>query len=223
MLRLFLAILLVLPALAADLEVKVGSLTMILPTQPELFEVGDNHRTATATQFVPSSHRLLAAYVPQAAKAALSSGSSVGDSDIHALIEILRDKENVECTAKEFEEVEKEFLGPELVRIASADMSKAEDELNLRLKTAVATAIELGKPEMLGVLIQKTDAAAVALLSVSRVGNRTIPLATGLALIRVRDRVLFVILARKYESPETVSWLRKTLETWTDAILAKNR
>src|SRR5216683_421914 len=118
--RLFLAILLALPA--ADLQVKVGSLTMILPTPPELFAVGDNHRTAAATQFVSSSHRLLAAFVPQAAKAALSNGGSVGDSDIHALIEILRDKENVECTAKEFEEVEKEFLGPELVRIASADM-----------------------------------------------------------------------------------------------------
>src|SRR5258708_27824554 len=127
---------------------------------------------------------------------------------MHAFIEILRDKENVECTAKEFEEVEKEFLGPELVRIASADMAKAEDELNLRLKTAVAKAIELGKPEMLGVLIQKTDAAAVALLSVSRVRNRTIPLATGLALTRVRGRVLFLILARKYESPETSRWLR---------------
>ena len=44
----------------------------------------------------------------------------------------------------------------------------------------------------------------------------------GIAVLRVKERLIFAYLYRKYESAETVTLLRGQLERWADAILLAN-
>ncbi len=76
---------------------------------------------------------------------------------------------------------------------------------------------------MLGGVFEKTDAAGFAMLLALKQGDRNVTMASGVAMLRVKQRLLFAYLFRKYESPETVSLVRKDLESWADAILAGNR
>jgi hypothetical protein len=61
------------------------------------------------------------------------------------------------------------------------------------------------------------------MLTAYKQDDRTIKIAAGIGIARVKDRMVFAYLYRKYESPETVTLIRKELEVWVDAILAKNR
>jgi hypothetical protein len=54
-------------------------------------------------------------------------------------------------------------------------------------------------------------------------GGRSVTMACGFAVLRVKERVSFAYLYHNYESPDTVRSLRKDTETWADLILAKNR
>jgi hypothetical protein len=93
----------------------------------------------------------------------------------------------------------------------------------VRLKSLGAGPVDVGHPEMLGGLFQKSDAAGFAMLLAFKQGERSVTMANGTAFVRVRQRLLFMYLFRKYESPDTVNWLRRNLEPWVDAILAKNK
>jgi hypothetical protein len=76
---------------------------------------------------------------------------------------------------------------------------------------------------MLGGVFQKNDASGYAMLTAIKQGDRTTTMAGGFAVLRVRQRLVFTYLYRKYESPDTISWLSKNLEVWSDAILSKNK
>lgn len=75
---------------------------------------------------------------------------------------------------------------------------------------------------MLGAIFRKKDAAGVAMLMAVKTGDASITMAAVIGVLRVRERFPFLYLYRKYESPDTVEWARKTAEAWADAILAKN-
>jgi len=53
--------------------------------------------------------------------------------------------------------------------------------------------------------------------------DRSVTMIIGTAFVRVKQRLIFVYLYRRYESPDTATLIRKELETWADAILAKNK
>jgi hypothetical protein len=75
---------------------------------------------------------------------------------------------------------------------------------------------------MLGGLFRKSNAAGFGMLSAMRQDDRSDTVATGIAVMRVKQRLVFAYLYHKYESSDTVSWLSKNLEVWCDAILAAN-
>ena len=81
----------------------------------------------------------------------------------------------------------------------------------------------MGHAEMLGGIFQKADAAGFAMLTAFKEEDRSVTMAGCTALLRVKQRLVFAYLYRTIESPDTMSWLRKNIEEWSDAILAKNR
>ena len=85
-----------------------------------------------------------------------------------------------------------------------------------------AKPLEVGHLEMLGGIIRKANAAGYAMLTSSKRGERSVTMACGPAFLRVKQRLLLVYLYRRYESPETVTDLRKSLEEWRDVIVTKN-
>ena len=95
--------------------------------------------------------------------------------------------------------------------------------MNLHLKTLGAKPLEVGRPEMLGGVFRKANEFGFAMLATLKQDDRSATTAVGVAVLRVRQRPVFAYLHRKYESPDTVIWLHRSLEAWCDAILARNQ
>jgi hypothetical protein len=138
------------------------------------------------------------------------------------MVEVPRQSEYSDYTPDAFGQVVK-GLDPALAKVDTKSASEAEEELNLRLKSLGQKRIEVGHPENLGPLFRKSEAAGFGLLMAYRQNDRSVTMACGIAVLRVKQRLVFTYLYRRYASPETVTWVRKNLEGWADAILAKNK
>jgi hypothetical protein len=64
--------------------------------------------------------------------------------------------------------------------------------------------------------------ATVSMGAPIQLGGRTTKTGMGGALVRVKQRLLFVYFYTEYKNEETVTWLRKATEDWVDAILEAN-
>jgi hypothetical protein len=207
------------PLLAADLDFKVGGLNVTLPGPAANFdEVGDRLRTTLFELLAPSTNRLVSAYAPTKTLEELNGGKAAGGLDLYAMVEVPRQAEYADCSPELFQTVLK-GVEPAFGKL---EVVNVETELNLRLKSRGTKPIEVGHPEMLGAIFQKTDAAGFAMLLAFKQGDHDVTMAGATAFVRVKRRILFLYLYRIYESPETVSTLRKEVEAWADTILSKN-
>jgi len=137
-------------------------------------------------------------------------------------VEVSRQAEYDECTPQAFQQVLKS-VEPTLGKFDAKKIGQLQDEMNSRLQSLGTKPIDIGHPEMLGGVFQKTDASGFAMLLAIKQDDRSVTMAGGFAILRVKQRLIFAYLYRKYESPSTVSGLRVNLEAWADAILAKNQ
>jgi hypothetical protein len=223
--RITLAVLLAamsLPGLAADFEAKAGGVALTLPAPSREFEeVGDRLRSMAFEAMTPSANRLLAAYLQSATLKKLADGSTK-DLGIYGMLQVPRRYEYADCGPNDFAEVRKSTAG-EMGGVADQKIGDIEAEMNVRLKSLGADPVSTGKPQALGKFFEKTDAAGFGMLMPVTAGKETVQMAFGVGLMRVRQRLMFVYLYSRYESPETVQTLRKLLESWCDAILAANK
>jgi hypothetical protein len=171
---------------------------------------------------VPSNNRLLDAYLPAQRLAELNKGTGAGRLEVYAMLEVSRRGEYADCTPEAFQQV-LASIGPTMGTFNKTSMDELEQEMNSHLKSPGTKPVELGRPEMLGGIFQKSNAAGFAMSTAIKQDDRSVSMATGVALIRVRQRLIFAYLYSQFDSPESLTWLRKNLEAWCDAILAKNQ
>ena len=207
---------------AADPIVSAGGVKLTLPSPGSDFaEVDDKLRTTFFELLAPSNNRLLSAYVPEKTLAILNAGKPLDGLDIYSMVEVPRQAEYADFTPQAFEEILK-GMEPSMGKFDSK-LGDLQQEMNDRLKSLGTAPIEIGHPEMLGGIFRKSNAAGFAmLLAYKQTDDRSVTMAAGMAVLRIRQRLVFAYLYRKYESPDTVSWVRKNLEMWSDAIQAKN-
>jgi hypothetical protein len=199
-----------------------GALLAIPPPSNDFVEAGEKLRTAFFELLVPSTNRLLNAYVPAQSGAELNGGKMAGGLDVYALLEISRRAEYTDCMPQAFEQVLK-GLEPAMGKFDAEKRGQLEQEMNIRLQSLGTKPIEIGHPEMLGGIFKKTDASGFAMVLAVKQGDRSSTMACGFGVLRVKQRLIFAYLYRKYESPKTVSLVRENLEAWSDAILSKNK
>jgi hypothetical protein len=212
-----------LEAPGADPEAKAGGVSLKFPSPSGGFaEVGDRLRTTFFELLAPSTNRLLTAYVPTQSLEQLNARKAVGALDVYALVEVSRRAEYTDLTPQAFQKV-LESMGPALGQLDTQKVGDVAEEINIRLKSLGTKPIEVGHPEMLGSIFQKDDATGFAMLMAVKQENRSDTMAMGMGVLRVRQRLIFAYLYRKYSSPETVDLVRKGLEGWVDEILAENK
>jgi len=137
------------------------------------------------------------------------------------MVEAPRQLEYADCSPGDFEQVLAAM--PSMDKLVAGKTGQIEVEMNSRLQSPGAKPIEVGRPEMLGTLSRKTDAAGIAMLMAYKQSDSSVTMAGGMAVLRIRQRLLYAYLFHKYESPHTVVWLQKNLGPWSDSILASNR
>ncbi len=206
-------------ALAADPKVNAGGTELTLPVPASDFvEVGDKLRTTFFELLAPSGNRLLSAYAPEKTLTSRNAGKPL-ELDIYSMVEVPRRAEYTDVTPQAFEQVLK-GMEPSMGKFEAGGL---QQEMNIRLKSLGAKPIEIGHPEMLGGIFRKPNAAGFAMLLADKQGDdRSDTMAGGMAVLRVRQRLIFAYVYRKYESPDSISWVNKILEAWCDTILAKN-
>jgi hypothetical protein len=209
-------------ASGADIQVKAGGVVLTMPgPAPDFTEVGDKLRTTFFELLAPSTNRLLSAYVPAQTLGELNQGKALGGLEMYSMVEVPRKAEYSDLTPQAFDQLAK-AMNPGLAQLDTKKAGEFQDEIDVRLKALGGKPIKLGEPEVLGSIFQKTDSSGFAMLMGYKQDDRTVTMAMGMAVLRVKQRLIFAYLFRRYESPDTVSWIRENLEAWTDAILSKN-
>src|SRR5947209_13778977 len=205
------------PAALAHPHVKAGGVELTLPGPAAFAEVGDKLRTTIFELMAPASNRLLTAYVPAKNLDELNQGQRKSGLDFYALVEVPRQAEYMDCTPEAFSEVS-EGMASSMGSFSKENVAQIEQDTNIRLKSLGAKPLEVGRPEMLGGLFQNADSFGFGMLVAIKQNERSVTMAAGIGVVRVRQRLLFAYLYHVYESPESVSWVRTNLATWVGEI-----
>jgi hypothetical protein len=202
---------------------KAGGVAISIPSPSRGFvEAGD--RRSLMELFVPQTNRLLSAYMTPEDLARLNKG---GDNTLlskYGLVEVARRAEFMDCGANDFKEVingAKEAMGD----VSSTSVKDTEEEFNRRMKALdIPNArVSIGKPLMLGTLFSKPDEYGFGMITEYAMSGNNVKVVAGCAMLRVKNRLLFAYLYAEYKDEDTIKWIRKTTEEWSDAILKANK
>jgi hypothetical protein len=200
-----------------------GTPIAIPPPTIKMSEVGFDNREFIEV-IVPPNNRLIAAFVLTKDLPKFTKESDDLIMSKYATVQVPRRGEYMDCKSSDFQEVTngvKKQFGDDM----SSSIKEAEDEFNRRMKALDLdeAIMSLGKPIQLGCLFSKEDAYGFGMLMPLSMGGKNMKMGMGAALMRVKSRLLFVYLYAEYKDKETVKWLRKTTEDWSDAIMKANK
>lgn len=212
------------PAQATDvLAYRIGGTPIVIPPPTnEMVEMGQDYRVVMDV-FVPEQNRLIAAFVLPNDLAIIKSGGKAVPTR-YALVEVLRRGEFMDLSAKDYKDMA-DSLEQQFGAVLDTAVKEGEDELNRRIKAENLddTKISLDKPVQLGGFFSKTDAYGTGIIMPVTTNGVTTKVVAGIIFLRVKNRLLFAYLYSVYKDQETVVWMRKTTETWADAILKANQ
>ncbi|MGH9583340.1 MAG: hypothetical protein ACRD4O_10425 [Bryobacteraceae bacterium] len=171
------------------------------------------------------TNRLVSAYA--LSKDLPLSSRSTNAPSTYAMVEVLRRAEYWNCSSEEFVQAASQVMDEMSKSGGGSLMSDARDEtqeeINRRLQSLDLGKMEIGSMKMIGSFFSKTDASGVGMLAAVKYGNQVNTIAMSMALLRVKQRVLFLYFYAPYKDANTILWLRHTSESWADALLAANR
>ena len=204
-----------------DQSFKVGGINLIIPSpNDELVEVGYDNREKMEI-FVPTNNRLISAFLSESDNRNLTDGGQL-DMNTYALVEIPRNGEYMDCSQSDFQEVitaAKESFG----EIIGESLKESEEEINRRMKSLDLGSIQIGEAKQLGSLFSKKDAFSFCMLTTVENDEGKRNLVMGGILLRVKKRLLFVYMYTEYINSESISWIGKTTDKWSDAIFNANK
>lgn len=201
----------------------VGGKAVALPPPTKgMVEVGDKNRSFLEI-FVPQNNRLIAGFVSPLDLARLENSDSSLTVSKFALVEINRQDEHTSYGSKVFKQYLEEAL-PEIKKSLGSTQDGAEEEFNNRLSSLNLSDIKMayGQPIYFGSLFSKKDAIGLGALIPFSMSNISVTMASGLIMMRVKTRFLILLLYAEYKDKESLVWLRKTSEAWSDAVLKAN-
>jgi hypothetical protein len=203
---------------------KAGGVPISIPPPTTQFvEAGIDNRKLMEV-FVAPNNRLLCAFVLANDLPRLSKGGDDFVISKYAMAQVPRRGENMDCEASDFKKVTdgaKATFGD----VVTSSVKEAEEEFNRRMKSLNLdeAKVSIGQPTLLGCLFSKPDMYGFGMITAVSMGGHTTKLGGGAALIRVKKRLLFLYLYAEYKNEDTIKWLRKTTEEWSDAVLKSNK
>lgn len=202
---------------------KAGGTSIAIPPPREMVEVGYDNREFMEA-FVPVNNRLIAGFVPADELPNLGNMTDGKTLSNYAMVQVPRRGENIDCGSDDFKEAVASIKG-EFGDSESSTMKATEEEINRHIKSLELDKLDMtaGKMMPLGVFFEKTDSYGFGMLMPFSMGGTQFKMAMGGALLRVKQRLLFVYLYAEYKNEETVTRLRLETERWADAILHANK
>jgi hypothetical protein len=142
---------------------------------------------------------------------------------VEPLLQVSRQAEYADFTQAGLDDVSKSIAASK----GTVDVKSmgTVDEMNVRLMELGNKPVTVDRPEILGTLFRKSDSFGWAMLmGLKGEGSDSgITMAMACAVVRVKQRMIFAYIYRRYESPETLEWMGGVLNRWTDRISADNQ
>jgi hypothetical protein len=200
-----------------------GTPIVIPPPTNDLVEVGYENREFMEVIVVPTSNRLLAAFVSSDDLPFLRK-SSIKMLSKYSMVQVPRRGEYVDISADDFKQMIGE-ANQEFSNVCNSTVHESEEEFNWRMKSLDLEEVQanFGKPIQLGTFFSKEDAYGFGLITPLSMNGATVKIATATAMLRAKNRVLFTFVCAEYKDQETLKWHRGTTEDWADAILKANK
>jgi len=200
---------------------RVGGMSIAIPVPAsDLIEMGQDYRVIMEVS-VPEQNRLVAAFVLPDDLAVIKSGGKYRLSK-YALIEVSRSVEFTNFSTKDFKDFS-DSANRELGNVLTSSTKEIEEEVNRRVKALnLDDKVSFDKPISLGCFFSKQDAFASGMLLSVTMQGVTKNMINVSAILRVRNRAIFVYIYAVYEDQDSLKWVQKTTEDWADAILKAN-
>jgi hypothetical protein len=191
------------------------------PPSDDLIEAGPDYRVLLEP-FAPTTNRLVAAFMLQDDLVLLRGGKRAAMTE-YALVEVPRRVEFADVTPETFKQIADGTAAQFGANLESKVRESVEDT-NRRLKelNSSIASVSVDKPVYLGVLFSKPDAHGFGASMAYSSNGTTTKVVTGVSVIRVKNRVFFAYLYKRYEDESTLLWIRKASEQWADSILSAN-
>ena len=203
---------------------KAGRTSIAIPApNSEMTEVGYDSRELMEI-FVPPMNRLIAGFMLIGDLPNLVNISEDFKISRYAMVQVPRAGEYQNCSSGDFEEVIdaiKQDFGDNM----NFSVKEEEAEFNRRMKSLDLdeAVVSFGEPVQLGTFFSKQDVYGFGMIVPYTMGNVETKMSMGAALMRIRQRLIFVYFYAEYENLETVTWLRNSMVQWVDAILIANQ
>jgi len=211
------------PKASEPASVRAGGLAFRFPSPSgDLVETGPDYRVLLEP-FAPNTNRLVAAFVVPDDFAAVRSAKSNAMTE-YALVEIPRQAEFADITPDIFKQVA-DGTAAQFGADLESKVKESVEDTNRRLKqlNSSAAAVSVDKPVYLGVLFSKPDAHGFGMSMTGSSNGTTTTMIMGISVVRVRNRVFFAYLYKRYEDESALLWIRKASEQWADSILTANK
>lgn len=205
----------------APVKVRVSDRTIVIPAPSGFSEIGEGNR-----DLVPASpnNRLLAIFVPSKDLPAVASGTPT-DIESYMQVQVPRQGEDRSIGATEFKK-----LTTEIRQKQDKGWEEVRGEINKKLSDAAWESkdfpqLEVGKPIPLGTFLDKENAYGFAMLMTLNEPGRPKPITMVCdgCFLRVKDRLLFAYIYKKYDGKKSIDAVHRTSQVWVDQILGANK
>ncbi len=198
-----------------------GDIQVIVPAPTEDFvDTGYDNREFWGT-FTPPENRLLGVYMLKNELDRQTINNKNSPMSRYGMFQVSRQAENQTFKKKDFENIVtiiKQQLGDELMSVSEY----SEDLLKKRFKALDLDSVKAGTPLMLGQFFNKKQAYGFGMMINHKTDDLDFVIVTGSALIHVKDKMFLAYLYSTYENTESIMWVQRTTEQWTDAIIEAN-
>jgi hypothetical protein len=217
----FMAWLLPLAAVLAGESVTIGTekLSIPLPAGYARLDGKNPSFDQLMEKFVVSTNRLLLMAAPSEIVKRVAA-SDVPDLERYVVLQTFRAGEGRTASLKDFEtiykSVEKEMGGDS---IANLDQ-KVNEQLK---KSNLPVEMKMGEVRPLGLFHKDDRSCDFGLLSKLQMGPTDVTtLATAASVVIVRGKVVYLYVYSVYHGDQDIAWVRTTVQSWREAILAEN-
>ena len=199
----------------------VGGINILIPSPISTLQEIGSENYSKLDLLVPSSNRLIAAFLEESAKQKVVNGDSY-DLYTYSLVEVSRDLENTDYTEQAFNET-RDQLKSTFGDILNSSFKQVQDEIDQKLKKLDMQSIKIGETRQLGILFSKSNAFSFGLIMAVQSGNETRYVVLGGILLQLKHRLVYAYLFTRYTNEESIKWIGTSCEAWADALLNANK
>jgi len=219
-------------ASSANFTIGVGGTEISIPA-PEGFHEISKLSSETRDHFetfTPPDNRLLGVFLLEEDLGLLMKDETP-DVRRYMLLQSYRKLEDYDLSRREFDELadsikeQNNSLMQEVKREVESLLAATSEKLSEEYQTSVAFQVSNSVP--LGVFLERRNAIGYANLTKyetaieDEVENSTMIMS--ISLLRLKNRLLYAYVYERYETQESIDWVRKTSTQWAKAMLEANQ